>query len=102
MAEGYGNANLKPGIVLATRGVGAANLTIGVHTAFQDSTPMIVLLGQVHREFRGREGFQEVEFEQFFAPISKWLVELKQPERITEIMNKVIRIAQSGIQGPVV
>lgn len=102
MAESYAKSTLKPGVVLATRGVGAANLSIGVHTAFQDSTPMIVLLGQVHSEFRGREGFQEVEFEQFFAPISKWVVELKQPERITEIMNKAIRIAQSGRPGPVV
>src|SRR5690606_5221758 len=102
MAEGYAKSTLKPGVVLATRGVGAANLSIGVHTAYQDSTPMIVLLGQVHSKFRGREGFQEVEFEQFFAPISKWVVELKQPERITEIMNKAIRIAQSGRPGPVV
>src|SRR5699024_264152 len=66
MAEGYAKSAGKPGIVFATRGVGGANLSICVHTAFQDSTPMIVFLGQVHSKFRGREGFQEVELETFF------------------------------------
>src|SRR5690625_5043488 len=66
MAEGYAKSTLKPGVVLATRGVGAANLSIGVHTAYQDSTPMIVFLGQVHHQFRGREAFQEVDLEHFF------------------------------------
>lgn len=65
MAEGYAKASGKVGVVMATRGVGGANLTIGVHTAYQDSTPMIVLLGQVHSKFRGREGFQEVDLDQF-------------------------------------
>src|SRR5690625_3510400 len=58
--EGYAKCNLKPAIVLATRGVGATNASIGVHTAYQDSTPMILLLGQVHRKFRHKEGFQEI------------------------------------------
>lgn len=102
MAEGYAKSTLKPGVVLATRGVGAANLSIGVHTAYQDSTPMIVLLGQVHSKFRGREGFQEVDLDQFFDPIAKWAVEVRDPERMPEIMERAIRVSQSGRPGPVV
>lgn len=102
IAEAYAKSTLKPGVVLATRGVGASNLAIGVHTAYQDSTPMIVILGQVHRMFRGKEGFQEVDLPQFFQPIAKWTVEVNEPERICEIMKKAIRISQSGRPGPVV
>ncbi|MBM7645218.1 acetolactate synthase-1/2/3 large subunit [Scopulibacillus daqui] len=102
MAEGYAKATGKPGIVFATRGVGAGNLTIGVHTAYQDSTPMVVFLGQVHSKFRGREGFQEVDLEQFFAPIAKWTVEIRDAERMPELVQRALRIAQSGRPGPVV
>ncbi|WP_026908187.1 thiamine pyrophosphate-dependent enzyme [Paucisalibacillus globulus] len=102
MAEGYAKASHKPGVVLATRGVGAANLTIGVHTAYQDSTPMVVFLGQVHSKFRGREGFQEVDLDQFFKPITKWAVEVKDPERMPELVGRAFRIARSGRPGPVV
>jgi acetolactate synthase I/II/III large subunit len=102
MAEGYAKASRKPGVVLATRGVGAANLSIGVHTAYQDSTPMVVFLGQVHSKFRGREGFQEVDLDQFFKPITKWAVEVKDPERMPELVGRAFRIAQSGRPGPVV
>lgn len=102
MAESYAKCTLKPGVVLATRGVGAANLSIGVHTAYQDSTPMIVLLGQVHSKFRGREGFQEVDLERFFGPITKWAVEVKDAERMPEIMERAFRVSQSGRPGPVV
>src|SRR4051812_31348275 len=66
MAEAYAKASGRPGVAMATRGVGGANLAIGIHTAFQDSTPMVVFLGQVDSKFRGREGFQEVELDQFF------------------------------------
>src|SRR5690606_1273178 len=102
MAEAYGKCTSKPGVVLATRGVGAGNLAIGVHTAYQDSTPMIVILGQVHRKVLGKEGFQEVDLSSFFAPIAKWTVEVTDPERIDEIMTKAIRVSQSGRPGPVV
>ena len=61
------------------------NLAIGVHTAYQDSTPMLVFLGQVHRKYRGREGSQEVDLEQFFGHIAKWAVEIKDPERILKL-----------------
>ncbi|MBY7142716.1 acetolactate synthase [Virgibacillus sp. NKC19-3] len=102
MAEGYGKSALKPGIVFATRAVGAANLSIGVHTAYQDSTPMIVFLGQVHRTFRGREGFQEVDLDQYFRHIAKWAVEVDDAKRIPEILQRAFRIATSGRPGPVV
>ncbi|WP_188455212.1 thiamine pyrophosphate-dependent enzyme [Virgibacillus oceani] len=102
MAEGYAKSSLKPGVVLATRGVGAANLSIGVHTAYQDSTPMVVFLGQVHSKFRGREGFQEVDLERYFQHIAKWAVEVKDPERMPEIVQRAFRIAQTGRPGPVV
>lgn len=102
MAEGYAKQALKPAVVMATRGVGASNLMIGVHTAYQDSTPMIVLLGQVNSRFRGREGFQEIDLEAVFAPVAKWAVELTEPGRTPEIMQRAIRTAISGRPGPVV
>ncbi|HLR04084.1 MAG TPA: thiamine pyrophosphate-dependent enzyme [Virgibacillus sp.] len=102
MAEGYAKSTLKPGVVFATRGVGAANLSIGVHTAYQDSTPMVVFLGQVHRDFKGREGFQEVDLEAFFRPITKWATEVEDPRRMVEIVQRALRVAQSGRPGPVV
>ncbi|WP_164670059.1 thiamine pyrophosphate-binding protein [Virgibacillus doumboii] len=102
MAEAYAKSSLKPGVVLATRGVGAANLSIGVHTAYQDSTPMVVLLGQVHSKFRGREGFQEVDLDQYFKHIAKWAVEVNEPERMPELVQRAFRIAQTGRPGPVV
>lgn len=102
MAEGYAKAALKPGIVLATRAVGGANLSIGVHTAYQDSTPMVVFLGQVHRKFRGREGFQEADLDRYFQPIAKWTIEVTDPERMPEIVQRAFRVAQSGRPGPVV
>ena len=102
MAEGYAKATLKPGVVLATRAVGGSNLAIGVHTAYQDSTPMVVFLGQVSRKFRGREGFQEVDLDRYFQPITKWAVEITDPERTPEIVSRAFRVAQSGRPGPVV
>ncbi|AZU62353.1 thiamine pyrophosphate-dependent enzyme [Neobacillus mesonae] len=102
MAESYGKATRKPGVAMATRGVGGSNLAIGIHTAFQDSTPMVVFLGQVHSKFRGREGFQEIDLDQFFGHIAKWTVELKDPERTPELIQRAFRIAQSGRPGPVV
>jgi acetolactate synthase I/II/III large subunit len=102
MAEGYAKAKNRPGIVMATRAVGGANLSIGVHTAFQDSTPMIVFLGQVHRDFRGREGFQEVELERYFSHIAKWTVEVDQAKRMPELIQRAFRVAMSGRPGPVV
>ena len=72
MAEADGKHCGVPAVALGSRGPGAANLTIGVHTAFQDETPMLVILGQVESTGLGKESFQEVELAAFFAPIAKW------------------------------
>lgn len=101
MAEAYGKATGKPGVAMATRAVGGANLSIGVHTAYQDSTPMVVFLGQVDSKFRGREGFQEVELDQFFGQLCKWAVEIRDVERIPELVQRAFRIAKTGRPGPV-
>ncbi|QST01748.1 acetolactate synthase [Pontibacillus sp. ALD_SL1] len=102
MAEGYAKASGKPGVLMATRGVGGSNLTIGVHTARQDSTPMVVFLGQVHSHFRGREGFQEVDLDQYFSHIAKWTVEIRDAKRVPELVQRAFRVAQTGRPGPVV
>src|SRR5699024_11404807 len=90
------------GVVMATRGVGATNLAIGVHTAMQDSTPLVVFLGQVHRKNRFKEGFQEIDFVQFFQPIAKWTVEITDAERTYELVSRAFQVAQTGRPGPVV
>lgn len=102
MAEGYAKATGEPGVVMATRAVGGANLAIGIHTAYQDSTPMVVFLGQVHTAFRGREGFQEVELDQFFSHIAKWTVEIRDAARVPELVSRAFKMARSGRPGPVV
>lgn len=102
MAEAYAKSTLKTGVVFATRGVGATNLSIGVHTAMQDSTPLVVFLGQVHRSCKDREGFQEIDLVQFFQPITKWAVEITDANRMYELVMRAFRIAQTGRPGPVV
>jgi acetolactate synthase I/II/III large subunit len=102
MAEGYAKISGKPSVLMATRGVGAANASIGIHTAYQDSTPMVIFIGQVDSRFRGREGFQEIDFEKHFSEITKWGVEIHQVERIPELIQRAFRIAQTGRPGPVV
>jgi acetolactate synthase-1/2/3 large subunit len=86
---------------MATRGVGASNLAIGVHTARQDSTPMLVLLGQVETDFLGREAFQEVDLAAFYAPITKWSATVHRADRLAEMVARALRIATSGRPGPV-
>lgn len=102
MADGYAKMSGKPGVCMATRGVGSANLSIGIHTAFQDSTPMVVLIGQVERPFRSREAFQEVDLAAYFSHIAKWSVEIDRAERIPEILHRAFAVAASGRPGPVV
>src|SRR5690349_272726 len=95
MAEAYGKLTGKPGVLLVTRGPGACNASIGVHTAFQDSTPMIVLVGQVARHQIDREAFQEVDFRKMYAPLAKWVTQIDMAERIPEIMNQAFQVARS-------
>src|SRR5204862_1718 len=101
-AEAYGKLTRQPGVLLVTRGPGACNASIGVHTAFQDSTPMIVLVGQVARHQIDREAFQEVDFRKMYAPLAKWVTQIDIAERIPELMNQAFQVATSGRPGPVV
>jgi acetolactate synthase I/II/III large subunit len=101
MAEADGKLTGTPAVAMATRGVGASNLAIGVHTARQDSTPMLVLLGQVETDFLGREAFQEVDLAGFYAPITKWSATVHRADRLAEFVARALRIATSGRPGPV-
>ena len=86
MAEAWGKITGEPGICLVTRGPGATNASAGVHIAAQDSTPMILLVGQVSTERRHREMFQEVDYQQLFGGMAKWVAEIDSTERVPEMM----------------
>ena len=101
-AEAYGKLTGRPGICLVTRGPGATQAAVGVHTAKQDSSPMILLVGQVPRAFRGREAWQELDYSQVFGGIAKAAWEIDAVERIPEHMAEAFSIAVSGRPGPVV
>ncbi|MFM0694390.1 thiamine pyrophosphate-binding protein [Paraburkholderia graminis] len=102
MADAYGKITGRPGICFVTRGPGATHASNGVHTASEDSTPMILFIGQVERDFMGRGAFQEVDYRQMFGGIAKWVTEIDSTERIPEILAKAFSIAMSGRRGPVV
>jgi acetolactate synthase I/II/III large subunit len=102
MAEAHGKLSGSPGIAFVTRGPGATHASIGVHTAFQDSTPMILFIGQVARDQRDREAFQEVDYRRFFAPLAKWVEEIDDAARVPEYVNRAFAIAMNGRPGPVV
>lgn len=101
MAEAYAKATGTTGVCLATRGPGATNLSIGLHTAMQDSTPLVALIGQVERPFIGKEAFQEVDFKSFFSHLCKWTVEIDDANRIPELLHRAFYVARSGRPGPV-
>ena len=102
MAETYGKLTGKPGICMVTRGPGACHAAIGVHIAQQDSTPMILLVGQIARNTTDREAFQEVDYRAMFGPIAKWATQIDDPARVPEYMARAFRVATSGRPGPVV
>lgn len=102
MAEADGKLTGRPGVCFVTRGPGATHASVGVHTAFQDSTPMVLFIGQVARDARDREGFQEVDFRAMFAPLAKWVAEIDRPARIFEYVARAFQTALSGRAGPVV
>src|SRR5882672_7647560 len=102
MAEAYGKVTGKPGICFVTRGPGATNASIGVHTAHQDSTPMILFIGQVPGEFADREAFQEMDYRHMFGPMAKWVAQIDRPERMHEYVSHAFHLAMSGRPGPVV
>ncbi len=102
MAEADGKLTGRPGICFVTRGPGATNATSGVHVAKQDSTPMILFVGQIGRRMKGREAFQEVDYRQTFGDLAKWVEEIDHADRIPEIISHAYHVAMSGRPGPVV
>jgi len=101
MADGYARAAGSIGVCTASRGPGAANLATGVHNAHAESIPVLALIGQVPDEIYYREAFEEMDLVRFFGPITKWSVEIHQPSRIAELMQRAVRTALSGRPGPV-
>lgn len=102
MAEAYGKLTGRPGICFVTRGPGATNASVAVHTAFQDSTPMILFVGQVATDHIGREAFQELDYRQVFGGLAKWATQIEDAARIPEIIHRAFTTATSGRPGPVV
>jgi len=102
MADAHGKLTGEPGICMVTRGPGAANAMAGVHIASQDSTPMILFVGQIERGMREREAFQEMDYRAVFGSQAKWVTEIDQVERIPELVSRAFHVAASGRPGPVV
>ena len=100
MAEAYGKLTGRPGIAFVTRGPGASNAAIGIHTAAQDSTPMIVFVGQVGSDFVDREAFQEIDYRRMYGSVAKWAAQIDRAERIPEYVAHAYRVAMSGRPGP--
>ncbi|MFZ6752209.1 thiamine pyrophosphate-binding protein [Undibacterium sp. Dicai25W] len=102
MADAYGKMTGKPGICFVTRGPGATNASIGVHTAYQDSTPMILFIGQVGNDFVEREAFQEIDYRRMFGQMAKWVAQIDRADRVPEYIARAFQVATSGRPGPVV
>lgn len=101
MAEADGKMTGRPGVVLVTRGPGATNAAAGLHVARQDSTPLLMLVGQIARGHREREAFQEIDYRAMFGEVAKWVAEIDDPARIPEFLARAFRTAVSGRPGPV-
>jgi len=102
MAEACGKLTGRPGLLFVTRGPGASNAAIGIHTAMQDSTPMIAFVGQVGSDMTDREAFQEIDYRRMYGSVAKWAAQIDRPERIPEYVAHAFRVAMSGRPGPVV
>ena len=102
MAEAYGKLTGEPGIAMVTRGPGATNAAHGIHIAHQDSTPMIMFVGQVGRPMSGREAFQEIDYRAMFGEMTKWVAQIEDPARIPEFVSRAYHTALAGRPGPVV
>ena len=102
MAEAWGKLTGKPGVCMVTRGPGATHASIGVHTAHQDSTPMILFVGQIALTDRGRGAFQEVDYREVFGGLAKWATEIESPGRTVEVVERAFATALQGRMGPVV
>jgi acetolactate synthase I/II/III large subunit len=102
MAEAFGKLTGRPGICFVTRAPGATHAATGVYTAFQDSTPLVLFVGQVPRRFRGREAFQELDCSEVFGSVAKWVTEVQEPGAFSETTARAFEEAASGRPGPVV
>ena len=102
MAEAYGKLTGRPGICFVTRGPGATNAAIGVHVACQDSTPLILFVGQVGNDFVEREAFQEIDYRRMYGQFTKWVAQIDRAERVPEYVSRAFHTAVSGRPGPVV
>ena len=102
MAEAYGKITGEPGICFVTRGPGSTNASIAVHTARQDSTPLILFVGQIERSGMGREAWQEIDYRQMFGSIAKWADQVDSVDRLPEMISRAFSVATSGRPGPVV
>jgi acetolactate synthase-1/2/3 large subunit len=102
MADCHGKLTGKPGVCFVTRGPGSTNASAGIHIAMQDSTPLVLFIGQIARGIRDREAFQEVDYRRFFGGIAKWVTEVDDPARIPELVTRAFAVATSGRPGPVV
>ena len=102
MADAYGKLTGQPGICFVTRGPGASNAAVGLHTAHQDSTPMILFIGQINNQYAERESFQEVDYRRMFGQMAKWVASIDRADRVQEMMSHAFHIATSGRPGPVV
>jgi len=102
MADAYAKLTGQPGVAFVTRGPGATNASIGVHTAFQDSTPMVLFIGQVGSDFVEREAFQEIDYRRMFGQMAKWVAQIDRADRIPEYVAHAFQVATSGRPGPVV
>lgn len=102
MAEAHAKLTGKPGLCAVTRGPGATNASNGIHTAFQDSTPMILFIGQVGGDMIDREAFQEIDYRRMFGQMAKWVAQIDDPDRIPEYISRAWSLCQSGRPGPVV
>jgi acetolactate synthase-1/2/3 large subunit len=102
MAEGYAKSTRTVGVCIVTRGPGATNASIAVHSAKYDSVPLVLLVGQVGRSARGREAGQEIDYSQFFGSIAKWVIEINDAKQISRVMARAFHIARTGRPGPVI
>jgi len=101
-ADAHARLTGRPGVCFVTRGPGATNASAGVHIAYQDSTPLVLFIGQVARSMVEREAFQEMDYRRMFGPMAKWVAEIEDASRIQEYVTRAFRVALSGRQGPVV
>ena len=102
MAEAYGKLTGRPGICFVTRGPGATNASIGIHTAFQGSTPLILFIGQIDSEVAEREAFQEIDYRRMYGQMAKWVAQIDRADRVPEMVSHAFHLAVSGRPGPVV